>query len=150
MNQDKLWVTGILLSGALFVATSSFAQSDVIDKRQKLMKQTSAAAKAIKAATEASDYATVELKAKDIATGAEQIPALFPKGSTTGKTKATGAIWDKNDDFNAAAKKLGTAATELAAAAKSGDGDAVTAKSKALSGTCGSCHKPFRADKYSE
>jgi cytochrome c556 len=145
-----------ILAGALFsfitliVSAQVFAQADVIQKRQDLMKSNGAAAKAIKAAVEAKDYATVETKAKDINGNAEKIVSAFPAGSTTGKTKATPAIWEKSDDFAKAAKNLGKAAGELAAAAKSGDDTAVNTKMKAVGDACAACHKQFRAEKYPE
>ena len=114
------------------------------------MKSNSEAAKAIKAAVEAKDYATVEAKARDIMGNEAKIFGLFPKGSTTGKTKATAAIWDKSDDFAKASKALQSAASELASAAKAKDDAAVTTKVKALGEACGSCHKAFRAEKYAE
>src|SRR5882724_13064607 len=115
------------LAGALFsfvslvVSAQAFAQADVIEKRQDAMKGNSANAKAIKAAIESKDYATIETKAKDIMGTAEKIPSLFPKDSTRGKTKAKAEIWEKPDDFAKAAKNLGKAASELAAAAKAKD-----------------------------
>ena len=145
-----------ILAGALFsfitliVSAQVFAQADVIQKRQDLMKSNGAAAKAIKAAVEAKDYATVETKAKDISGNAEKIVSAFPAGSTTGKTKATPAIWEKSDDFAKAAKNLGKTAGELAAAAKSGDDAAVNTKMKAVGDACAACHKQFRAEKYPE
>jgi cytochrome c556 len=135
---------------ALLVSSQVFAQADVIEKRQKAMKGNSADAKAIKAAVEAKDYETIETKAKDIMGTAEKIPSLFPKGSTKGKTKAKGEIWEKSDDFAKAAKNLGKAASELAAAAKSKDDAAIGTKVKALGDACGSCHKAFREKEYSE
>jgi cytochrome c556 len=145
-----------LLTGALFGAaalafsTQAFAQADAIEKRQKLMKAQSAAAKEIKAAVESKNYATVEAKAKDIMGTADQIPSAFPKGSTTGKTKAKDEIWEKNEEFVKQAKTLSKNASELAAAAKAGNDADVGTKVKALGETCNSCHKAFRADKYSE
>ncbi len=127
------------LAGALFsfvslvVSAQAFAQADVIEKRQDAMKGNAANAKAIKAAVESKDYAS-----------------LFPKGSTAGKTKAKPEIWEKSDDFAKAAKNLNKAAGELAAAAKSGDDAAVGTKVKALGDACASCHKQFRAEKYAE
>ena len=114
------------------------------------MKDLSAANKAIKGAVESKDFATVVAKAKDINGTADKIVTLFPKGSTKGKTKATAAIWGKSDDFAKNAKNLSKASSELAAAAKSQDDAAVGAKFKALGETCASCHKIFRAEKYSE
>ena len=105
-----------LLTGAFFgilalaVSTQVFAQADVIQKRQDAMKGNSAAAKAIKGAVETKDYATVEAKAKDIMGTADKIVSLFPKGSTTGKTKAKPEIWEKPDDFSKAAKNLSKSA----------------------------------------
>ena len=131
-------------------STQAFAQSDAIEKRQKAMKSNSADVKAIKAAVESKDYATIETKAKDIMGTAEKIPSLFPKGSTTGKTKAKAEIWEKNDDFVKHAKALNKNASELAAAAKASNDAEVGVKLKALGETCNSCHKQFRADKYSE
>ena len=145
-----------ILAGALFgfitlaVSAQVFAQADVNEKRQAAMKGNSADAKAIKAAVEAKDYATVEAKAKDIMGTADKIVSLFPKGSTTGKTKAKPEIWDKSEDFSKAAKNLSKAAGELASAAKAGNDAEVGVKVKAMGDACGACHKAFRAEKYPE
>ena len=145
------WILAAVLGSMMGMGASQvFAQADVIEKRQKLMKGQSANVKAIKAAVEAKDFATVETKAKDLMGSANEIPSLFPKGSTKGKTKATAAIWEKSDEFEKHAKNLSKASGELAAAAKSKDEAKVETQVKAISGACGSCHKAFRADKYSE
>jgi cytochrome c556 len=150
MVRGKFVIATVIAFMTLLVSSHVFAQADVIEKRQQAMKANSADAKAIKAAVESKDYATIETKAKDIMATAEKIPALFPKGSTTGKTKATPAIWEKSDDFAKAAKNLGKAANELAAAAKAKDDAEIGVKVKALGDACGSCHKAFRAEKYAE
>jgi len=134
----------------LLVSAQVFAQADIIEKRQALMKSNGADAKAIKAAVEAKDNAVIETKAKDIMGSADKIVSAFPKGSTAGKTKATPAIWEKPDEFSKAAKNLSKAAGELAAAAKTGNEAEVGVKFKALGDACASCHKAFRAEKYSE
>ena len=144
-------LTGALLGFmTLVVSTQDFAQAQVNEKRQDLMKGQSAAAKAIKAAVEAKDYATVETKAKDLMGSADRIVSVFPAGSTTGKTKAKPEMWEKSEDFGKAAKRLSNAAGELAAAAKAGDDAAATTKMKAVGDACGACHKAFRAEKYGE
>jgi len=150
MVRGKFLMAVTLGFAALLLSSQVFAQADVIEKRQQAMKSNSADAKAIKAAVESKDYATIETKARDIMGTAEKIPALFPKGSTTGKTKATAFIWEKSDDFAKAAKNLGKAAGELAAAAKAKDDAEIGVKVKALGDACGSCHKAFRAEKYAE
>jgi cytochrome c556 len=135
---------------AVATATQAYAQSEVNEKRQKLMKRQSAASKAIKAAVKEKDYATVQAKAKDIMGTADEIVSLFPKGSTTGKTKAKPEIWEKSDLFAKDAKNLSKAAGELASAAKAGNDADVNVKLKALGGACSSCHKQFREKKYGE
>ncbi|MSP41552.1 MAG: cytochrome c [Deltaproteobacteria bacterium] len=145
-----------ILTGAVFgfmtlaISTQVFAQADVNEKRQNLMKNQSATAKALKAAVEEKNYAVVEVKAKDIMGTADGIVAAFPKGNTTGKTKAKPEIWEKSEDFGKTAKSLSKVAGELAAAAKAGNEAEVGVKFKALGDTCGSCHKQFRAEKYGE
>jgi cytochrome c556 len=134
---------------SLMIAAPVFGQQDVIDKRQKLMKEQSAAAKAIKGAVEAKDYATIEAKAKDLVSTADKIVEAFPKGSTKGKTKAKDDIWAKPDEFSKNAKDLKKAASELADAAKAKD-PGMDVKVKAVGDVCSSCHKAFRAEKYSE
>lgn len=146
----KLTTSATIALATLLICSQLFAQADVIEKRQKLMKSNNADAKAIKAAVEKKDYATVEAKAKDIVGNADKIVAAFPKGSTVGKTKAKPEIWEKPDDFSRHAKNLAKAAGELADAAKAGDDAAMTAKVKTLADACGSCHKVYRAQKYSE
>src|ERR1700693_2701995 len=110
MLQKTYLLGGLAVFAALLFSTQVFAQAD---KRQTLMENNSGNAKAIKGAVEAKDYATVEAKARDIMGNAEKIVSLFPKGSDTGKTKATPAIWEKSDDFAKAAKNLGTDASGL-------------------------------------
>ena len=146
----KTIITALFILFTASVSSPILAQDDVIEKRQKAMKSNSADVKAIKAAVEGKDYATIETKAKDIMGTAEKIPSLFPKGSTTGKTKATPAIWEKSDEFAKLAKSLSKASGELAAAAKSKDDAAIAVKLKEVGETCSSCHKPFRAEKYPE
>jgi cytochrome c556 len=150
MKVQKFLTAAFFGALTLAVSTQVFAQSDAIEKRQAAMKNNSADVKAIKAAIETKDHATVELKAKDIMGTAEKIPSLFPKGSTAGKTKAKPEIWEKSDDFAKNAKNLNKAAGELASAAKSGNDADINVKVKALGEVCASCHKEFRAEKYSE
>jgi cytochrome c556 len=147
---QKTIIAGVFVSLMASVSPQVFAQQDVIEKRQKAMKSNSADVKAIKAAVESKDYATIETKAKEIMGTADKIPSLFPKGSTTGKTKAKPVIWEKSDEFTKDAKNLSKAANELASAAKSKDDAAIATKVKAVGEACSSCHKEFRADKYSE
>ncbi len=150
MHHKFLWA-GLFALLSLFISSELFAQADVIEKRQKLMKSNSAAGKAIKKAVEEKDYATVETKAKDIMGNMDRVLDLFPKGSTSGKTKAKAEIWEKWDEFSKNPGMVKKAASELAEAAAAKDEARVEAQLKAFTKTClEACHKAFRAAKYSE
>ena len=146
----KLLISTLLGFMAWAVSAQGFAQDDVNEKRQKLMKGQSAASKAIKAAASSKDYATIEAKAKDLMGSAAMIVSSFPAGSSTGKTKAKSAIWKKSDEFANDAKQLGKVAGELAAAAKAGNDGEIAVKMKEIGAACSSCHKAFRAKNYSK
>jgi len=110
------------------------------------MKSNGADAKAIKGAMEQKDYATIETKAKNIGNNMDKVNDLFPKGSTSEKSRALPAIWDKWDEFSKTPGKVKKAADEVAEAAKAKDDAALPGKVKALGDACGSCHKNFRAE----
>ena len=80
---------------SLFLSSQLFAQDDVIEKRKSLMKSNSAAVKAITKAVEEKDYATVEIKAKEIMGAMDKVLDLFPKGSISEKSRAHPDIWEK-------------------------------------------------------
>src|ERR1043166_3613696 len=113
------FITGLFfVFSVLLVSSQLFAQADVIEKRQKAMKGNSEDVKAIKAAVEAKDYATVDAKAKDIMGTAENLTSLFPKGTTAGKPKPKRKTGKNPDEFSIAPKNLAKASGVLAPAAK--------------------------------
>ncbi len=131
----------------LTVAFQAFAQEDVVKKRRALMKSNNKSFKAIKKAGKKNDFATIESKAKIIAANLDKIPDLFPKGSTSEKSRAKPAIWEKWDTFNQKRIAVKTAANELAEAAKAEDGQKVSSIVKGFGKKCGSCHRSFRKPK---
>ena len=147
MIKRKIFGPVLLGLGTILLSSQVFAQSDVIEQRIKLMKANGAASKALKAAVADKDYATIELKAKDIAGNMDKVDNLFPKGSMSDKSRALPAIWDKWDEFKKDEAAVKKAATELADAAAKKDATLVDAKFKSVGGACGSCHKAFRAEK---
>ncbi len=88
MVQGKFFIAAVIGFMTLLVSSHVFAQADERDKA--LMKNNSENAKAIKAAVEAKDYATVETKARDIMGNADKIVGLFPKGSDDRKNEGHG------------------------------------------------------------
>ncbi|MFQ5850157.1 MAG: c-type cytochrome [Candidatus Binatia bacterium] len=147
MRQRKILFA--VLAGLFFlpVASQLFAQEDVIKKRIELMKSNNSAAKAIKKALKEKDFNTIESKAKVIAGNMDKVLDLFPKGSTSEKSRAKPEIWEKWDEFSKLPGKVKAAAEALAKAAVANDEAEVRVQIKAIGGfrsvACGNCHKSF-------
>ena len=87
----------------------------------------------------------VAAQASSIADTTATIPDMFPKGSDQPPTNALPAVWDKQDEFKAAAQKVHDLAQKLADTAKGGDPKATLAAFGALGKEgCGGCHETFR------
>jgi cytochrome c556 len=127
---------------------SAATPAEVIAQRQAMMDLQGAATAGIQAALKAGDTATVAKMAGALHESAKVLPSLFDKGTgpEAGKTKALPAIWEKWDDFKAAAAKLETTAAKLAEVAKGGDAAATGAAFADMGKNgCGGCHSAFRA-----
>ncbi|UTP41033.1 cytochrome c [Phenylobacterium sp. LH3H17] len=77
------------------------------------------------------------------------IPKWFPKGSgpESGlKTRAKSDIWAEPAKFAEATKAFQVESQKLRVAARKGDVEAIKLQVKATGGSCGGCHKPFRAE----
>ncbi len=71
---------------------------------------------------------------------------MFPKDADNSHSYALKSVWEKPDDFAAAAKKLQQLASKLAETAKTGDVKASLAAFADMGrNACGACHKEFRA-----
>lgn len=66
----------------------------------------------------------------------------FPEGSLHDDSRAKPDIWEKWDEFTAAAQDARDASAAFVSAAESGDD--VTGAFRTLGESCGNCHKPFR------
>ena len=146
----KILVSAVLTMTALAASSQSFAQDDVIGKRKGVMSDNNRDVKAIAAAVKEKDYATIQVKAKEIVSGLEAAASLFPKGSDKGKTRAHPDIWAKPDEFKKDLTNAIKVAEALSKAAEAKNEAEVNAKVKELgssrAGACGDCHKMFRAD----
>lgn len=141
-------VTASLLVGvAAGCATKSakMGSGDVVADRQRLMKAVGANWADIQAKAKANNIEAIAVNAETLAISAQHIPALFPAGSATDKSKAKPEIWQKFSEFEAAAKNLESEAVKLR--------DASRAKNEQLTQqlvkdfgrqSCGTCHTPFR------
>jgi cytochrome c556 len=127
--------------------TTAATPAEVIAQRKALMELQGATAIGMVMAMKAGDTARLAKLAEPLAGSAKVLPSFFDKGTgpEAGKTAALPAIWEKWDEFKAAAAKLETESTKLADAAKEGNQAAVTAQFKALASACDGCHDNFRA-----
>jgi cytochrome c556 len=151
MHQHRFLLAGLFVFLSLFISSQLFAQEEIVKKRKDLMNSNYDAFKAIKKAVEEKDYATVAVKAKDIMGNMDRVLAVFPKGSTSEKSKAKPEIWEKQDEFSKIQVKVKNIAGALAKAAAAKDDAEVQAQWKALgpespfrAGACFDCHKDFR------
>lgn len=98
---------------------------------------------------DAPDFTLIAAKAGDINTRAQKIADHFPAGTSTADgfdTEALPAIWEKPEEFKAAAQKLVDESAKLGTVAAGGDKAAVGAQAMAMGGACKGCHDRFRLD----
>ena len=91
------------------------------------------------------DLGKIEPDAEAIRAAAVRMPSLFPPGSQDGHSDAKPAIWDRWQDFLAAARALEEEAGKLGTAARAGNDAEVAAQVRAVTRACSGCHTPFKA-----
>ena len=90
------------------------------------------------------DAALAQANADLVVTLAKLPWSAFVEGSDKGDTNARPEVWSQPDKFKAAAQRLQDETVKLAAAAKSGNPDAVKTAFSATAQACKSCHDDFR------
>ena len=93
-------------AGCATQSASKMGSGDVVADRQRLMKSVGANWGDIQAKAKAGNIEAIAVNAETLALTAQQIPALFPEGSLTEKSKAKPEVWQKWAEFQAAAKNL--------------------------------------------
>lgn len=149
MKHSSISLTAVIAGVALLAAACATMQSktpaEVVGERQKLMKQQGDAWKKVQDSAKAGNWQAVASNADVLASTSKQIPALFPEGSMTEKSKAKPEIWQKKAEFDAGAKKLEMESLKLRDTARTGNAQATNAIIKDFGRTtCGNCHTPFR------
>jgi cytochrome c556 len=151
MHYTKLVGVGLCGLLSFLISTQLFAQEDVVKKRKAFMEKNYDELKAIKKAVEEKDYATIQVKAREIMGNMDTLVDYFPKNSITEKSRAKPEIWEKFDEFKKIPVKVKDVADGLAKAAAAKDQARVETQFKALgsespfkSGACYECHKDFR------
>lgn len=132
-------------AGCADKSMSKMGSGDVVADRQRVMKLQGASWADIQAKAKAGNIEAIAVNAETLAMTARQIPALFPEGSLTEKSKAKPDIWQKWPEFQAAAKNLETQAEKLRDAARAKNEQLTQDIVKDFGRTaCGTCHTPFR------
>jgi cytochrome c556 len=151
------FVAGVLLlaacgqGGATSDASGDPAIGAVIEARQKALKDTGGAFKAISDQLKADspDMARIKAAAASVPTLTDSMADWFPVGSgpeSGFETEALPAIWENKDDFLTKVSNFQEAAANLNAAAMGGDAAAISAAFRNTGGTCKACHDEYRLD----
>jgi cytochrome c556 len=118
---------------------------DIVADRQRLMKLHGQIWADIQAKAKANNIEGIEVSAETLAINAQYIPAMFPEGTRTDKSKAKPDVWQKWPEFEAAAKKMETEAVKLRDASKAKNAQLTQDIVKDFGrNACGACHTPFR------
>lgn len=131
------------------VAMTPVETQQVLDERQALMKEMRTALGGFVPMLKGDkpwDKAGVASLADRIRKDAARMIAMFPEGTDSGKvfSMALPEIWQRREEFDAAARLTGMAATRLTELAGSGDSAALAKQVEVLSITCTDCHQAFR------
>jgi len=145
---------GLVVLGLAVVVTAGCASEtkmaksgsgDIVADRQRLMKLHGQVWADIQAKAKANNIEGIEVSAETLAINAQYIPAMFPEGSLTDKSKAKPEVWQKWPEFEAAAKKMETEAVKLRDASKAKNAQLTQDIVKDFGrNACGACHTPFR------
>lgn len=93
------------------------------------------------------DSGKIAEAAGKISDHAKRMDVLFPKGSNDGVSRASDQIWENWEIFLSSANKMVNLAEQLKKAAKTSDESTIRASVRALTKSCGTCHKKFRTEK---
>ena len=140
---SSIW---LLLGASL--ATYAAEPEDIIKYRQSVMlsqrAHMAAATAIIQGKVDFKDQLSHHVKSLEATT--KDIPALFPKDSDFGDTKALDAVWKNNTEFLKSAKNAREKSQALAKTVASGDTKNYAPRLKELQEACRSCHKDFRKE----
>ena len=134
-----------LIAGCASGDKMKMGSGDIVADRQRIMKLNGASWADAQAKLKAGNFEAVAVNAETMALNAEHIPMLFPKGSLTDKSKAKPEVWEKWNEFTAAAKTFQTESEKLRDAARAKNQAQTEAIAKDFGrNACGTCHTPFR------
>ncbi len=130
-----------------FTTSNSNAHSGatgVVKERMDRFKASQDAMKAMANAVTLGDFDRLIEYAEGIETWANEMVSYFPEGSNEKPSEALDVIWEKPDEFAAAAAKNAEAARRLMTLAQDGDAEASRSAFRDLAASCKACHQQFR------
>ena len=142
MKKTVVAALGILIAGGVGVLAQS---GDPIGQRQNLMKNNQEQMRTLTGMSRGQvpfNAATAQAAFQRLEQNGRQIPALFPAGSTQGKTAALPVIWERKADFDAHAMKLEQDAKAVQAGIT--DQASLQAAIQRVGQSCGGCHDAYR------
>ena len=126
--------------------TAAIAQSNVVEQREKLMKEMGAQTRPLGGMLRGQqpfDLAQAQASLKIIANNAQKISSLFPESSKNAQdTDALPVIWENKSKFDSTAAKLHQDAQTALASIK--DEASFKAQVPQVLQNCGACHNNFR------
>jgi cytochrome c556 len=147
LGASVIVIGGLAIGIAAGCAGKSMSKGsgDVVAERQRLMKLQGASWMDIQAKAKAGNIEAIAVNAETLSMTAREIPALFPEGSLTDKSKAKPEVWQKWSEFQAAAKNLETQSEKLRDASRAKNAELTESIVKDFGrNACGTCHTPFR------
>lgn len=146
-------LAGVLAACSSEAPTDATAEAEpaVLKERQDNFEAIGDAFKAVRGELEKDtpDFTLIAASATDINTRAGKITDHFPAGTSVDDgfdTEALPTIWQKPEEFSAAAQKLVDESGKLATLAGEGDKAAVGTQAMTMGGACKNCHDTFRLD----
>jgi len=146
VTMRSLFVAGFMLVVLAPTILRAAEPEDIIKYRQNVMKANGAHLAAAAAIIQGKvDYKNqLDAHVRALQTFTSDIPALFPKGSDFGNTRAKDAVWNNRAEFDKRAKNLKDKIAAFAKAVKSGNHEAMLSTFKDVGEDCKACHKDFR------
>lgn len=151
MNHKPIHRILVLSAGLIscVALTAHAAESeDIIKYRQNVMKlqgaHLAAAGAIIQGKVDFKNHLGDHVKALQAST--KDVPALFPKGSDFGETKAQDSVWKNSADFQKRAKDTQDKVNALAKAVAANDAANYSARFKDVADSCKACHKDYRKE----
>jgi cytochrome c556 len=140
-------ILGLSFSGLALAQSVTMKPDDVIAARQGGMALVGGLAETMKAAVASgAEVKPFAEGAASMAKWGKQYIGLYPDGTQTGRdTKAKPEIWSDRAGFEKADAAFVAASEKLEEAAKSGDKATFASAFKEVGGTCGGCHRTYKA-----